>query len=566
MHRAGATDKKTVHLNEEDTLKLSLCIRRTAVYSIASIRYSNDGYSDNITVALNGIPIRNFTSKTNSKYGVLWNDFYTSDRISETMILERGTYHLELFVHSSDKYGIEIDSVNIETNDITVGESILACYLQCLANFNSTKENLRCSATGNMELVQRSFPTLCAEQDNIDVALFHQNILKYRIVASYPKYNTSLNLKHAEFKNCENLSPSLLWRLSEKRKADSSLRSTLNSFKFGIKKKIPFVFKIEFNLKGKAEGVIDSDVGSILEMHFTNVEGNFSVGCSYTTRGGCLSQSISYLITPDHRNQTWVIPDYTWSEHQWNAINCSIASASEQTINITYIQLSRRNEHGEKQSYIYKDDNTIIKGVNVDFWWRQPKTTLVHTNNKYFPSIDFVVIYKRIPTTSSFHQIFVLYQDGNSRTLPLPPEEVDWIPFGSSVILGQSNLSDFRPVSEIKRIQIMEIIKERVRLKVNYYDGAAAIINILSRDSVTEVLVTPLTYQRSLSTFPFARFRSMWITDGQCDVDHLRTDNNQPRGILDGWQNMKGCKVNFFRMCQSTHLTFSPDIMIEVLP
>ncbi|CAI9735472.1 Hypothetical predicted protein [Octopus vulgaris] len=566
MHRAGATDKKTVLLNEGDTLNLSLCVRRTAFYSIASICYSNDGFSDNIIATLDGIPIGNFTSKTNSKYGVLWNNFYISDRITESMVLETGVHHLELFVHNSDKYGIEIDSVNIETNDTTVGESILACYLQCLANFDSTKEKLQCSARSNMELVQRSFPTLCAEQDNIDIALFHPNILKYRIVASYPKYNTSLNLKHAEFKNCENLSPSLLWRLSEKEKTDSSLRSTLMSFKFRIKKKIPFVFKIEFNLKGKAEGLIDSDVGSVLDMHFTNVEGHFSVGCSYTIRGGHLSPSISYLITPGHRNQTWGIPDYTWSEHQWNAISCRIASASDQTINIKYIQLSRRNERGEKQSYIYKDDDIIIKGVNVDFWWRRPKTILINYKNKYFPNIDFVVIYRRVPTTANFHQIFVLYQDGNSRTLPLPPEEVDWIPFGSSVIIGQSNLSDYRPVSEITRIQIMEVIKDRVRLKVNYYDGGAAIINILSKRSVTEILVTPLIYKRSLSTFPFARFRSMWIIDGQCDVDHLQTDNNRPRGILDGWRNMKGCKVNFFRMCQSSHLTLSPDIMIEILP
>ncbi|GAB1609446.1 Hypothetical predicted protein [Argonauta hians] len=562
MFRSRAANKHTVLLHENERLQVKLCLRRKAFYSISSISYSNDGLSDVVTVLWNGATVGKFSSKTEYGNGALWNRFYSTERIMEPVALESGMYNLELFVLSADKFGIEIDTVNIETDDTTVGELILTCHLRCLENIPYTDEY---SSTHPMTLVQRSFPTLCAEQDNIDVALFLQNISKYRIKASYPKYGTSFNRRNSMFEHCEALSPSLLWRLSSVNRSDSYVQTNLRSFTFEVKKHKIFHFKIEFYLKGKSEGLIDSDIGSNLVIKFKTVHKHFNVGCSHVMKNQHLSPVVNYSITPYDPHRTWTVPDYTWSEHKKNMIECSITSKFDQIISISYIELSRRKERGETHKYIYKDNDIIIKGINVDFWWRRPETMAIYHRNMSFLNIDYIVIYIRVPKTSSFQQIFVLYQDGNSRILPLPPKGIDWIPFGSSVIIGQSELKDFRPVSEISTIQIKKISRYGIIMYLEYVDGGTASIDVYSKPEQTEVTVTPIAYKRSLSKFPFARFRSMWVHDGLCDVDHLYTGYNRIFGILEGWKTLKTDKVSFFRKCQSSHLTLSPDIMIETI-
>ena len=58
-------------------------------------------------------------------------------------------------------------------------------------------------------------------------------------------------------------------------------------------------------------------------------------------------------------------------------------------------------------------------------------------------------------------------------------------------------------------------------------------------------------------------FRSMWVADGNADVDHVST----PQGvwpILTGWENLTSPYVLFFRACISRHNTLSPDIRVDV--
>jgi hypothetical protein len=64
---------------------------------------------------------------------------------------------------------------------------------------------------------------------------------------------------------------------------------------------------------------------------------------------------------------------------------------------------------------------------------------------------------------------------------------------------------------------------------------------------------------------PFATFRSMWVEDGNSDVDQIQA----PAGdfpILTGWSHLRGPWWFFHRLVPSTHNQSAPDIRVEILP
>ena len=565
IQRSDALKKKAVLLKSGDSLNITLCVRRDAEYTVRSVRYSNDGAADAVSLWLDSQKIGSFSSSEASKYGLQWNVFHESKQIGTSMNLQIGTYVLRLCVDSADVFGIEIDAIFLQTTDMTVGEEILECILYCLPNPKHDTDAIN-STVSPMQLVQHSFPTKCAEQDNIDIAIYHDHITRYQITATYPKYNHSLNTRHAIFDNCEDLSPQLLWRLKNKPYDPAqNVQTNLKSFELNLSKNEPMIINITFRLKGKDNGSIDSDIGSVLKVAFKNLYNSFDITCRFITRNGYFSAPIKSFVTKEQQNFTCATPDYTWTEHKINTIQLILISSLDNVVQIDVMQLSRRDEKGQTKTNIYKDQDTIIEGRNVDFWWRRPRTMAVKLQDEIFQNIDFIVIYKRVPATTRFNQILVLYEDGNSRLLPLPSKDIDWIPFGSSVIIGQSDLPSFRPVAVISRIDVVSITTSFIEIRLHYLDGGSALVTISTNNIKTVLEVSQLNFGRSLQKYPFARFRSMWVTDGKCDVDHLKVDSGQNIEILKPWNKLNGSVVEFFRMCQSIHLNLSPDISLQVL-
>lgn len=565
MARSNALQKKTVLLKSGNVLKTPLCVRKDAEYTISGVRYSNDGDEDVISIWFNSTRIGNFTSISSSNQGRSWDVFHTSGQFGKSMNLIAGTYLFELRVESADTYGIEIDAILFQTTDMTVGGDILRCMLHCLPSHRPDDIILNSTATP-MQIVQRSFPTNCSEQDNIDVALFRDYITRYRITATYPKYDMSMNTRDAIFENCEKLSPQLLWRLKEKTfDLAQKVKTNLLSFKLNLVKEKPLIINITFKLKGKDDGLINSDIGSFLKVQFQNVCHRFDISCRYINRDGDFSEPTQIVITKEQQSFKYSIPDYSWTEHEINTIQLTLNTSLDQDLKIDTMELSRRDESGQTSTNIYGNRNILIEGRNVDFWWRRPRTMTVKTQNKTFQNIDFIIIYKRIPSTSRYNQILVLYQDSNFRILPLPPKHIDWTPFGSSMIIGQSDISSFRPFADISLIDIVSIEDDIIQMRLKYFEGGSALIKLSTGNLKTVLDVSELHFEKSLKNYPFARFRSMWVIDGNCDVDSMRVNGGQNIEILKPWKKLNGTIVEFFRMCQSAHLNLSPDIMLQVL-
>ena len=207
---------------------------------------------------------------------------------------------------------------------------------------------------------------------------------------------------------------------------------------------------------------------------------------------------------------------------------------------------------------IYDDKNVIIETVKETPWWRNNGGMDVSAKGGMAVSnVIYFRIYKIIPETQlEYAQVFVLYEDGNSRIISQPPLGMKNVTFGPSVILGAAETHNFVGIDSVK------IDPTNLSMDLIYEDKTTAHVELKVDRNQNIVDVSNITYDTS--NRPFARFRSMWVRDGNADTDHIQTqDGVFP--IMGGWTELKGTWWQFFRKVPSIHNTYCPDIKIEVI-
>ncbi len=204
---------------------------------------------------------------------------------------------------------------------------------------------------------------------------------------------------------------------------------------------------------------------------------------------------------------------------------------------------------------IYDDGINVIRTCIEDNWWRD-STMTVQLTGGISKQAHYVVLIKKIEGANSWPEFFVLYQDGNLRLIPHPPVGVSSVCYGSSVIVGPAEQDSIRPFAEIDKIQIDP---KDFELFVSYENGGdATLVTSVNRDSA--VVDIDINYS---TTTPIAIFRSMFVEDGNCDVDHISA-NNDDFSILADWEILESSSFHFFRKFTSIHNNSSPDIRIEI--
>ena len=319
-----------------------------------------------------------------------------------------------------------------------------------------------------------------------------------------------------------------------------------------------------FNARGQSAGLVEASIGSIFTIVFSEVQGTLRVKVECWGRKKKWIDLGTKTFNSFTRTKSWQIPDLTWSEKRWNRVRMTIVSdsTSDASGKFSLLKLAMRSETGEKVTKIYGTSNTIIEVVKIDFWWLYPQAMTIHMLNsgQQWTNVSYFRIYRRVPYTTKYTQVFVLYQDGNSRILTFPPTGYDWIPFGSSVIIGPTDPDAHRPYAAISRV---DINPDTLSLTVHYVQGDKADLILKAQTGRTEVKVTSITYVTN-SAVPFATFRSMWVRDGNADVDHVATSIHEVNPIMSGWKGITGTDVFFFRSCISQHNTLSPDIRVQI--
>lgn len=285
------------------------------------------------------------------------------------------------------------------------------------------------------------------------------------------------------------------------------------------------------------------------------------LGFNYLGRKEEYTDPVYHTFRPGALNFSLAIPDFTWSGGPSNAIKILIPKNLSDTLDIKTINLRKRPQKEEQSFNFHDNGDTIIEGVDVDFWWQYNKNMTVKIDDKVFPNADYIRLYQKLPwTNGQYGQTLVIYQDGMVRLLPLTPPGVDWIPFGSSVLIGESNPRQPRPSASIKSI---DIDVKKMSMKIVYENGNTATLHIRSSFSETILTVSDVTY-KNRQKYPFLTFMTMWVTDGNADVDHVSVNGNIAHRVTD-WRKLFGTSFVFYRKCLSKHNTLSPDIRVELL-
>lgn len=213
------------------------------------------------------------------------------------------------------------------------------------------------------------------------------------------------------------------------------------------------------------------------------------------------------------------------------------------------------DEGTETYTKLWDDGINVVKVCNVSDWWRPYSMNVVVNGNS--ASGHYLQYYRKIEGEDSWPQFLVLYEDGNMRIKPHPPEGIADVCFGSSVIIGPATPAT-RPYVDIQKVQINP---SALSLDITYRNGETAHIDLFVNCSQA-VAEVEIGYSTSTG-IPFATFRSMWVADGNADVDHIRASTgNFP--ILTGWTNLEGLWWFFHREVTSTHNQSAPDIRIVV--
>jgi len=210
---------------------------------------------------------------------------------------------------------------------------------------------------------------------------------------------------------------------------------------------------------------------------------------------------------------------------------------------------------------LFDDGETVLEAVRDPSWWRPTAMSVSVDAGSPVGEIHYIRVYRKIVGVDEWPQFFVLYADGNVRLAPQPPVGARSVCFGSSVIVGPAPVTS-RPIAEIASVQYVSASKV---LKINYKIGGSATFG-LGQVNRTRARV-PVTVNYPTKRAPFATFRSMFVADGNADVDHVTwrdasgTLRTEPLLAFSGG---KGSEWFFFRRIRSQHNTSAPDIRITL--
>lgn len=560
----GATGGKAVLVGHEEPLSLNVCIRKKSMVRLDNLRYSNNNFSLFFNVTFNS---GEWMGTFYAKPGEDWAIFKNTGIFPRRYALEPGWHVIKIYVidyFSTNAEGIAVDKFVFSVDDPWMDNDILSCKTICTEKDSfPTKVPSVGTSVFPSRIEQRSFPTSCAEVDNVDIPLYNAHVDSFAITASFPQYKSFSNRRNENTTSCPHLSPEL-WRFDNFNLSSSSTELVYNKtarMSFYSSSTNEMIVILRFVLEGQKKGSVDSKIGSLLTLKLKNITTAAIVKMRYKEKWGNLSLPEIKEFTSDDLQYTWSIPDFTWTEDSLNYIILTVQSENLR-IFVDHLSLQKRAFKPEKHVTIYRSDDVHIVAVYVEMWWLAPDRMTIHlTNGQTFEGVAYLQVYRPIPWNDGYSQVFVLYQDGNARLIPVTPDGLDWIPFGTSVILGQTYSDSIRPYTSITQLTIDP---ERWTMRLLYKDGGSLLLKIKSSYSETQAYVSDIFFTRDTYTLPFATVRSMYVAEGNTDVDSVKVDNDKTYHVMDQWGYIQGRSFAFYRSCISKHLTLSPDIQIDV--
>lgn len=565
INHRNASGNKAVYLKSGQKHQMFFCLQKESKVSLRELRYLDDGKPKTVVIHMDGTYLGVMTTD-NKAIGKIRSKYSSFKGVGEQMTLSRGRHVLRVQVTNGDRHGVNIDMAELDIEDLDLTKEAFTCKSFCYTEipFSSNMYSVFKDTVGPAKALQKSYPTKCAEADNVKIMLFHENIRKYRIRARHPGYHTLANQREPDFNKCH-FSTRILWEVKGIKFAKKKFKYVDKTVMLDLVKKHSLAVEMTANFKvqGREEGMNDHDVGALLTVSLVNVRSGIFISVVVQGRNGIWDNiGTKYIKKGNSSNLTWDISDYTWAEKKENILKIVFIGDNVNSASVSSVKLEKRFLKGDRSFSIFNDNNVIIEGVDIDMWWLKDGMSITIEGEDMSWTAHYFRMYAPVPWAEGFSQTFVMYQDGNVRLLPYTPHGADWIPFGSSVLIGQVNSSSLRPAAEITHVHINPEAQE---FTVHYKDGGIALVTMESTMDETIAHVKVLKLGRDPAIFPFVSFRSMWVKDGNADVDHVSSNGRKGHHILDPWGMLYGYSFTFYRSCISRHNTQSPDINIEVM-
>lgn len=213
---------------------------------------------------------------------------------------------------------------------------------------------------------------------------------------------------------------------------------------------------------------------------------------------------------------------------------------------------------------LFDDGQSVVEAITEASWWRPQGMTVSIQRGGRAKNVHYLRISRKVADEFSWPQFLVLYADGNVRLIPHPPVGLNSVCFGSSVIVGPTTEADNRPLAEIRSVKYDP---KAQTLKVRYVSGGSATLSIEEVSRTQSRVGVSINYPTS--TLPFATFRSMFVGDGNADVDQVEWSDASGSSHDDPVLSFAGgssARWIFHRNFLSQHNQSAPDLSLVARP
>ena len=565
MPRSGASGNFTVLMRNGDFMHISVCLRVATFVRIRNVVFSNDGGPDAVRTLIDDRQMGTFQTSAVLDDGNGWNNFRSSGELDGKAILDIGRHTITLRA-TTDKWGIEIDNVVLIVGDEHLKLEDLLCNLYCFDINYDSKPKMNLVPRGRF--VQKSVSTHCTEQDNVKVQLFHETANHFDVIANLPKYVSFANNKKPVYDNCVLSTPYWIFKDQTVSQEHGEVTAKNSKLSFaGSNKKIAITVTFNLRKMTPTRELDERFVNSVLYVKMRNMHReNVKIKPEYKKNGEWISLQV-VEFTPFSNDYTWTFPDRTWDILEDNIITLYIEPGQQQVL-IDTMKLESQPPP-DTTIDLYADSNTVYQAVRFGFWqhWTDSPdsmTVLINNGNvNEHHKVDSIRIYAKVPWTGGYSQVFVLYQDGRVRIQTVTPHGLDYVPFGSSINIGQpESVNSLRPYSPIKKIVISPRANSMI---MEYNNGNRATLILDASFNQTTLKIRDCVFKKDRHVYPLITIKSMWISDGNSHTDHVTIDGQSSHHVMSEWREIFGSSAVFFRKCISAHNTQAPDITVKIV-
>lgn len=227
-------------------------------------------------------------------------------------------------------------------------------------------------------------------------------------------------------------------------------------------------------------------------------------------------------------------------------------------------------EYSNKKIY---DDGELVIIAWCDPSWAYKKMDLADGRGRLPLMATNIEVYVRVPGTSNYAGVLVLYQNGYSRMLPMPASEAD-VPFGTSVVVGPSRDGSF-PVASIMELEIISVVGSVLTLGMMFESGNAEQVTLEYTPSERESVARIRGLSWAEEGRAYVRMSSMFVQPGVADAEvlidgrgakHAVTHMPPPPKVdASAWQYLQGPSWTLQKECVSIHNTMAPDTRLDLL-